>query len=146
MELKDLDPAIASALDQQRAALEEGAALAGAKGCFARLGLRMAENFQNALTVETLRRTLPTDIMEAVGRMAGYQMTTAALQFIHRVPPAQREEALFVMLQAMMTAAADYSSGMVGAYGAGEADGVHFTMKESGPVTVQGLGGFKPHG
>ncbi|WAC26317.1 hypothetical protein [Ancylobacter sp. SL191] len=146
MELKDLDPAIASALSEQRTALEAGAAVAGAKGCFARLGLRVGENFQNALTGETLRRTQPEDIMDAVGRMAGYQMTTTALQFIHMVPPAQREQALFVMLQAMMSAAADYSHGMIGAYGADEAKGVHFTIKESGPVTVEGMGGFKPHG
>ncbi|WP_371346992.1 hypothetical protein [Ancylobacter sp. IITR112] len=144
MEIKDLDPALAAAMQQQRGTLTDLAALAGAKGAFGRLCLRYGEQFQNALTCETLRRTSPEDIMEAVGRMAGYQMTCTALQFLHLVPPEEKQRALFIMLQAMMTSAADYSNGMIASYLADEAPVVHFTMHESGPVEVRHSGGVEP--
>jgi len=142
MELRELDPALAEAMRTQQVNLEGLSQLSGAKGAFGRIGLRIGENFQNALTGETLRRTQPEDIMEAVGRMAGFQLTSTALQFLHMVPEAQREEAMFTMVQAMLIAASDYSSGMINAYMADTAPGMNFSMRESGPVTVTPKGGY----
>lgn len=144
MDIKDLDPALEQALREQRGTLEELASLAGAKGAFGRLGLRYGEHFQNALTGETLRRTPPEDIMEAVGRMGGFQMTSTAIQFLHMVPPQERERALLIMMQAMMSSAADYSNGMIRSFLANEAPVVHFTIHESGPIEVTRGGGGRP--
>lgn len=146
MEIKDIDPALAEALAKQRAILEEQSNLSGAEGAFGRLALRYGEVFQNALTGETLRRTEPEDIMDAVGRLAGYQMTSAAVQFLHIVPQEQQERALIFMVRAMMSAAADYSEGMIRSYLADEAPVVNFTIHESGPIEVTHRGGAKANG
>lgn len=145
MELKDLDPAIEKTLNAQRADLEEEAKLFGGRGAFARIGLRTAEPFQHALTDELLRRTPPEDIMNAVGRQVGFQITTTALQFMHMVPVEDRDAAPFIMVQAMLMAAADYAKGMIKNAAADKVPGVSFSIRESGPCETVPLGRGFPH-